>query len=624
MIMRQIARAWRAAATAGLVVAAASIAGLPAGAVADQASQPGLAAAGRIAAGGDHTCAILSDGSVRCWGYGASGQLGYGNTNSVGDNETPASVGPVNLGPGHTATAIAAGDSHTCAILNDGSVRCWGFGGDGRLGYGTTNNLGDRPATTPGKLLAVNLGAGHTAKSITAGGSHTCAVLDDGSVRCWGFGGDGRLGLATTQNVTDPSSVGPIDLGAGRTARAVSAGEDHTCALLDDGSVLCWGFGGAGAKLGDGRLGYGNTENVGDNETPGSVGPVNLGSGRTAVAISAGGAHTCAILDDGTVKCWGSGISGQLGYGNPDDVGSTPTTTPDTVGPVSLGPGRTAKAISAGLNHTCAVLDDHSVRCWGPGLDGQLGYGSTNNVGDSPASTPNRVGPVKLGVGRTATAISAGAHDTCAVLDNNTVRCWGYGGNGELGYCSQSNIGDTPATTPVKAGWVNLKPGDGGTVCASSVDPVRLQAERARRLAGCESAAARQPKRRRNRARSQCIKLYGRRPGRVRALHARALAPTSVVLVFAAPGSDGRSPPAARTYLVKVSPRPIRSAADFRRAPALCDGRCRFNVTIVGTTIKLRVTHLQPRSTYYYAVAAYDNVSGLIGPRSPTVVAHTR
>jgi len=119
-----------------------------------------------------------------------------------------------------------------------------------------------------------------------------------------------------------------VDLGSGRTARAITAADEHTCALLDNGRVRCWGFGNSG------RLGYGTTNDIGDDETPGSVGPVDLGSGRTARAITAGGAHTCALLDNGAVRCWGWGDSGRLGYGNTNTIGDDET--PGTVGPVDL------------------------------------------------------------------------------------------------------------------------------------------------------------------------------------------------------------------------------------------------------------------------------------------------
>ena len=157
-------------------------------------------------------------------------------------------------------------------------------------------------------------------------------MLDDATVRCWGFGGNGRLGYGNTTEVGDdeaPGSVGPVDVGVGRTVTQITAGDFHTCALLDDATVRCWGWGG------NGRLGYGNTTNVGDDEVPGSVGPVDVGVGRTAVQIAAGDSHTCALLDEATVRCWGNGSFGQLGYGNTDSIGDDEA--PGSVGPVDVG-----------------------------------------------------------------------------------------------------------------------------------------------------------------------------------------------------------------------------------------------------------------------------------------------
>ena len=147
---------------------------------------------GRIDAAEKHSCAIITDGTVRCWGRGGEGRLGYGNTSDIGDDETPGSVGPVDLGTGRTAVAISAGSArHTCALLDDGAVRCWGSGTLGRLGYGNTTTIGDDE--TPGSVGPVDLGAGRTAVAITTGADHTCALLDDGTVRCWGTA-SGQLG----------------------------------------------------------------------------------------------------------------------------------------------------------------------------------------------------------------------------------------------------------------------------------------------------------------------------------------------------------------------------------------------------------------------------------------------
>jgi len=265
---------------------------------------------------------------MRCWGYGGDGALGYSNRATIGDDEPPKAAGPVDLGPGRSAAAISAGSVHTCAVQDDAEVRCWGFGGDGRLGYANIRSIGDDE--TPGSVGPVDLGAGRTAKAVTTGGAHSCAVLDNDAVRCWGNGFNGQLGYGSLQNIGNdevPGSIGPVKLGSGRTAKAITAGVAHTCALLDDGAVRCWGLGS------NGQLGYGDTATIGDDETPETAGPVGLGSLR-AVAISAGSFHTCALISDGTVRCWGFGGNGRLGYGNTDSIGDDER--PDTVRPVDF------------------------------------------------------------------------------------------------------------------------------------------------------------------------------------------------------------------------------------------------------------------------------------------------
>ncbi len=414
---------------------------------------------GRLDAGGAHTCAIYNGGSVRCWGEAAAGQLGYGSTTDIGDSEAVNTAGPVNLGVGRTAVALAAGTAHTCAILDNGTVRCWGEGADGRLGYGNTNKIGDDE--TPNTAGPVNLGTGRTAVAITAGDKHTCALLDNGTVRCWGKGDFGRLGYGNADEIGDnetPNTAGPVFLGFGRTAVAIAAGVEHTCAILNNGSVRCWGEGAAG------RLGYGNTNDIGDDDFPGFSGPVSLGTGRTAVAITAGDHHTCAVLDNGTVRCWGDAANGRVGYGNATDIGDDEAVS--TAGPVDLGAGRTALAITAGSAHTCAVLDNNTLRCWGEGDLGRLGYANQSDIGDN--EVPGSVGPVNLGAGRTAVVVTAGTAHTCSVLDDGTVRCWGDAAAGRVGYGNLTDIGDDEA--PGTAGPVTL----GGTVSTQGPPPTAV------------------------------------------------------------------------------------------------------------------------------------------------------
>ena len=414
-------------------------------------------AAARLDVGDSHTCVVLRSGAVRCWGEGDYGALGYGNTSDIGGIQTPDAFGPVDLGAGRHAVAIAAGARHTCGLLDHGQVRCWGGNQEGELGYGNYGpgtEIGDDE--DPGNAGPLDLGPGRTATAITAGSAHSCAILDNGRVRCWGGGGGGALGYGDMQSIGNdelPSSAGPVNLGPGRTAVAISAGGGHTCAILDNGRLLCWGDGLYG------QLGYGNMDLIGDDETPASAGPVHLGPGRTAVAVSLGYEHTCAILDDGGVRCWGDGSLGRLGYGNTDTIGDNET--PGSAGEVDLGPGRTAVAISAGYEHTCAILDNGRVRCWGSGASGRLGYGNLDIVGDN--ETPAAAGPVDLGPGRTAVAISAGHFHTCALLDNGRVRCWGAGASGRLGYGDFNPIGDneTPATSARSPSVGPSRPGCG-------------------------------------------------------------------------------------------------------------------------------------------------------------------
>jgi len=256
---------------------------------ANRSNTLGTAATPQVAAGGSHTCALLNTGVVNCWGGAWEGQLGNGTTT---DSLVPVAVDPFTGGA--TAVSITAGEDHTCAVLNTGAVNCWGAGWDGQLG----NN------TTASSLVPVLVGAftdgTTTAVSITAGAYHTCALLNTGAVNCWGYNAFGQLGNNTTASSSVPVLVGTFTGGA--TAVSITAGGNHTCAVLNTGAVNCWGYGGNGQ--------------LGDNTTNNRSAPVLVGAftgGATAVSITAGFEHTCAVLNTGVVNCWGDNIVGQLG-----------------------------------------------------------------------------------------------------------------------------------------------------------------------------------------------------------------------------------------------------------------------------------------------------------------------
>lgn len=401
--------------------------------------------AASVVAGKSHTCAILGDGGVKCWGSNIHGKLGYGDSLDRGDgvNETGDFLPRVELGSDRTARQIAIGDSHTCALLDNSSVKCWGFNTEGQLGYEDGQRRGDDPNEMGDFLPIVDLGTGRSAVEIAAGLLHTCALLDDGSVKCWGSGQSGRLGYEDVQfRGVFPDTMGDflptVDLGTGRTGIQIVIGNSHTCVLLDDATVKCWG------ANGQGQLGYGDMENRGDEaDEMGDLLPiVDLGTGRTAVQITAGDRHTCALLDDGTAKCWGHNFNGQLGYSDTDDRGDDTLEMGNRLLPIPLSSFRTVANISAGSGHTCAVLDDASLKCWGVGASGQLGYGDPFPRGDGTLAMGDFLPTVDLGTGRSVVQVDCGGAHNCALLDNDVVKCWGAGLNGRLGYGDTDNRGD--------------------------------------------------------------------------------------------------------------------------------------------------------------------------------------
>jgi alpha-tubulin suppressor-like RCC1 family protein len=298
--------------------------------------------------------------------------------------------------PGVTVKQLAAGFFHTCALLSNDTVKCWGDANQGgQLGYGNGATIGDDEL--PSSVGAVQVSSDPKLKvtSLVAGAYHTCALLSDASVKCWGGNDQGELGYGNTESIGDdelPSSVGAVSVSSDPELKvaALAAGSFHTCALLSDGSVQCWGGGLVG------KLGYGNTEDIGDDELPSSLGPVQLTNDVSlkAIALVAGGEHTCALMNDRSVVCWGYNNEGELGHANKQNIGDDEV--PASAKPVALNVSAAVKvtALVAGGEHTCAGFDDSTVKCWGANFYGQLGYSSTKNIGDD--ELPIDVGAVPL------------------------------------------------------------------------------------------------------------------------------------------------------------------------------------------------------------------------------------
>ncbi len=335
-----------------------------------------------IEAGGFHTCAVGTNGVVKCWGKNGSGQLGDG-TNTA--HNTPVNVSGLSNG-----IAVSAGYLHTCALTAIGGVKCWGNNQYGQLG-----NNSNTTSYVPVDVYGLTSGV----IAISAGNNHTCALTTAGGVKCWGYNYYGQLG----NNSTTDSKI-PVDVyGLTSGGTAISAGEGHTCALTTAGGVKCWG------ADGNGQLGNGSPNSQ-------SNIPVDVSLLTNGVAsISAGNFHACAVTTSGGVKCWGKNGHGQLGDGTTSDHNAPVDVTNLTNGAV---------AVAAGIDQSCAQTDQGGMRCWGYNVDGRLGDGT-----QTEHRTPVDVSGLSSGV---VTAITTGFNHSCA-LTNTAQQCWGSNSDGQVG-----------------------------------------------------------------------------------------------------------------------------------------------------------------------------------------------
>lgn len=469
--------------------------------------------------GSIHTCALLVDTTVKCWGYNTSGELGDG---SNGYNPLPVSVG----GGLTNVVSISASSSKTCALIGDGSVKCWGDGSYGQMGDGS--------ASWGARRLPVSVSGLSGVRSISSGYLQTCAVLADNTVKCWGGGADPyaySVNILSPLTITGVSNVDKIsthynsvcatllsseikcwgspnalNYGDGihstnynqravatlypnlTNIKSAAIGLSHTCVLSNSGAVSCWGNSNAG-QLGDGTTttlrfdpgpvtalsnvteiksstysvyalinngtvyawGYNNDGQLGDGTTSLRPSPVAVSGLSGAISIEAGLTHACAILTDTTVRCWGSNGKGQLGDGT-----TTQRLTPVTV--VGL---TNAKTLALGYEYSCALLHSGGIKCWGVNASGQLGDGTNND----------NLSLVDVQGISNASTISASEVHVCSVLTTGAIKCWGDGWYGQLGHGAGGS-----ANTPVvvseitNAVDVSAQSGYSGHTCAALAD----------------------------------------------------------------------------------------------------------------------------------------------------------
>jgi alpha-tubulin suppressor-like RCC1 family protein len=396
---------------------------------------PGISGATAIAAGGTHSCAVLAGGKVACWGANTNGQAGKGTVSGTELSPVPvAGFGGAGVLSG--ATAIEAGYAHSCAVLAGGAVTCWGDNGSSQLGDGSgTDSPFPVAVKGPG-----GSGALSGVVAVDAGGSHSCATTAGGGAYCWGDGRQRQLGAAAPDGIESfPDAV----VGLAGPVWSISAGGVHTCAILADGRLSCWGYRGHWRGLGDGIAGRRRVPE-----------PVLDGAGEavSAASVVSGEGFSCAVTTaDGAVSCWGRGEFGELATG---------AAAPDTAVPVTVkqngAPLAGVVELAAGARHVCARRDDGTVACWGSDSSGQVGSGSIGGI--SPPITV-------VNLGGSATRIVAGSSHSCAIVAG-AAKCWGNNASGQLGDNSKF---DSPA--PVDVAGLNgftvtdLAAGEGHT-CA--------------------------------------------------------------------------------------------------------------------------------------------------------------
>ena len=345
-----------------------------------------------VASGYLFSCALLDDSTAKCWGNNEFNQLG--NDAATSTQRFPSLIETNSGAPFASISQLALGYSHACVLSQVGTVHCWGDNEMGQLGNGSTV-----ASASPKQINALSTGV----RSIAAGHAHNCAINSGGSVLCWGYNAFGQLGTGTNANKTTPNSAISQEFLPTNSVSSLALGRAHSCALLTDKTVKCWG-----------NNDYGQ---LGDAQAEASLTPVAVNGIANVQQLVSGHAHLCALLLDGSVTCWGSNLLGESGV-------AIDASAP-IVAPTQVELSGKATALASGYQHTCALLADKTVRCWGNNAFGQLGDGQLNDSG-TPVAVSGLSG---------VRSISTGHSHTCASLDDGTVKCWGsdlYGQTGQV------------------------------------------------------------------------------------------------------------------------------------------------------------------------------------------------
>lgn len=365
------------------------------------AAAPFTAHAQSIALGGGHGIAICADSTVLTWGWNLSAQLGRGFYTLTGDCQCFTYAAPVDYLD--SVVAVAAGGYHTVVLRRDGTVRNWGLGASGQMGYGFYPGGTCTCATNPVQPLSLP-----PIRKIAAGSDHTLGLAADSTVWAWGSNSNGQLGDGI--GFATPSPVHVVGL---THVVAIGAGERHSLAVKDDGTVWAWG------QNDEGQLG--DTTHTDRNA------PVQVFGLTDVIAVDGGWKHSVALKNDGTVWGWGTNNYDQLQH----------PTLSDTASAVLI-PGITdVRAIASGWYHVAVVKEDSTVWSWGGGYEGEMGDGTNDVMAHAPRQADGLAGVV---------GITAERNATLALKDDGSLHGWGYNYYGQL--CDNTRLNkNTPTPT---------------------------------------------------------------------------------------------------------------------------------------------------------------------------------
>lgn len=439
-----------------------------------------------ISAGGKHSLALFTDGGIAAWGANASGQLG---NNSTVSSNVPVTVPKQGAISGKTVIGLSAGGDHSLAVCSDGTVAAWGMNSSGQLGNSSNNtsfvpvpvtmntgallskrviavsasaahsvalcsdettvawganasgSLGNNSNTSSNIAVAVTRSGVLSSKKVSAvatGGAQSFALCSDGTLTSWGLNTFGQLGNNTTETTRVPVTV-TTTTGAlfGKTVVATSVGQSHTVVRFSNGGMASWG------RNAEGQLGNNTTTN---SNIPVEVFSGGVLSGKKIAAVSAGAAHNVALCSDGTVVTWGSNSSGQLGIG----TGIVSSLIPINITGLGALSGKTVVAVAAGAHHSLALCSDGRVVAWGRGTSGQLGTGST-----SSSSLPAAVSWAGVMAGKTVVSIAAGADHNLALCSDGTLVAWGRNDFGQIGNNLAGNLSSPSRVETTSGALIN-------------------------------------------------------------------------------------------------------------------------------------------------------------------------